>query len=135
MTKLGTFEADVQLLEDGTFDAYISHEGSSGAHYEHVTADRIGVLVADDIECIAENYGNVAAGDGVVRSARLGYHDPYKVVQIEKMLNASDFYAYLSGDHKTSGAHTINLDGQALEILKAFYEGKKITIEEKKNNT
>ena len=59
-----------------------------------------------------------------------GFRDPYKVEQIDKMLNASDFYAYLSGDRKTSGANTINLDGQALEILKAFYEGKKITVEE-----
>lgn len=127
MVELGTFDVDIQLLEDGTFDAYISHAGSSGEHYEHVTADRIGALVADDIECIAENYGNVAAGDGL---ARFGYHAPYKVVQIDKMLNASDFYTYLSGDRKTSGANTINLDSQALEILKAFYEGKKITVEE-----
>ena len=57
--NLGTFDVDVQLMSDGTFDVYISHEGSSGEHYKHVTADRIGQLLADDIECIAENYGNV----------------------------------------------------------------------------
>ena len=39
-----------------------------------------------------------------------GTRDPYKVTQIDKMLDASDFYAYLSGDRKTSGANTINLD-------------------------
>lgn len=44
-------------------------------------------------------------------------------------MNASEFYAYLSGD-KTSGAKTINLDGDVLEIVKAFYEGKKIVVEE-----
>lgn len=59
-----------------------------------------------------------------------GRRDPYKVTQIDKMLNASDFYAYLSGDRKTSGANTINLDGDVLEIVKAFYEGKKIVVEE-----
>ena len=58
-----------------------------------------------------------------------GRRDPYKVAQIDKIMNASEFYAYLSGD-KTSGAKTINLDGDVLEIVKAFYEGKKITIEE-----
>ena len=58
--SLGTFDVDVSLLSDGTFDVYLSHEGSSGEHYEHVSADRIGELVADDVECIAENYGNIA---------------------------------------------------------------------------
>lgn len=59
-----------------------------------------------------------------------GQRDPYKVEQIDKILNASDFFAYLNGD-RTSGAKTINLDGKALEILKAFYEGKKIIVEER----
>ena len=58
-----------------------------------------------------------------------GSRDSYKVEQIDKILNASAFYAYLSGD-KTSGALTFNLSRQALEILKAFYEGKKIAVEE-----
>lgn len=58
-----------------------------------------------------------------------GYRDPYKVEQINKILGAADFYAYLSGDHKTSGAKTINLDGEVLELAKGYYEGKKITVE------
>lgn len=58
-----------------------------------------------------------------------GYRDPYKVEQINKILGAADFYAYLSGDHKTSGAKTINLDGEVLELAKAYYEGKKIAVE------
>ena len=58
-----------------------------------------------------------------------GRRDPYKVEQIGKIMNASEFYAYLSGD-KTSGAKTINLDGDVLEIVKAFYEGKKVVVEE-----
>ncbi len=67
---------------------------------------------------------------GVRISEITGQRDPYKVTQIDKMLNASDFYAYLSGDRKTSGANTINLDGDILKIVKAFYEGKKIVVEE-----
>jgi len=67
---------------------------------------------------------------GVGISETTGYRDPYKVTQIDKMLNASDFYAYLSGDRKTSGANTINLDEDVLKIVKAFYEGKKIVVKE-----
>ena len=58
-----------------------------------------------------------------------GRKDPYKVQQINLILNSHEFYAYLSGD-KTSGAKTINLDGEVLEIVKAFYEGKTIAVEE-----
>ena len=55
---LGTFTVDVQIQENGKFDIYIAHEGSSGEHYTDVTADKIGEIVADDIECIAEGYQN-----------------------------------------------------------------------------
>ena len=53
---LGTFTVDVQIQDNGKFDVYIAHEGSSGEHYTDITADRIGELVAGDIECIAESY-------------------------------------------------------------------------------
>lgn len=56
---LGTFTVDVQLQSDGKFDVYVAHEGSSGEHYENVTADKIGEIVSDDVECIAEAYQNV----------------------------------------------------------------------------
>lgn len=56
--NLGIFTVDVQLQKNGKFDVYIAHEGNSGEHYEDVTADKIGELVADDIECIAEGYEN-----------------------------------------------------------------------------
>lgn len=58
-----------------------------------------------------------------------GTRDPYKVDQIDAILNSPDIYAYLSSD-KTSGAKTINLDKDVLEIVKAFYEGKKIIVKE-----
>lgn len=54
--NLGTFTVDVEIQENGKFDVYIAHEGSSGEHYMDVTADRIGELVTDDIECIVESY-------------------------------------------------------------------------------
>ena len=77
--------------------------------------------------------GNAKSIDASLRGVGIseitGQRDPYKVTQIDKMLNASDFYAYLSGD-KTSGAKTINLDGFALKVLKALYEGKTIAIKE-----
>jgi len=53
---LGTFTVDVQLMSNGLFDVYLAHEGSSGEHYKNITADRIGELLAGDIECIAEAY-------------------------------------------------------------------------------
>lgn len=56
MIDLGTFTVDVQLEENGKYDVYIAHEGSSGEHYTDVSADKIGELVAEDIECIAEGY-------------------------------------------------------------------------------
>ena len=55
---IGTFSVDVELQSNGLFDVYIAHEGSSGEHYTNVTADRIGELVADDIECCAEEYSH-----------------------------------------------------------------------------
>ncbi len=60
---LGSFSVDVQLQKNGKFDVYIAHEGSSGEHYKDVTADRIGELVAGDIECIAEGYQNEFGSD------------------------------------------------------------------------
>ncbi len=53
---LGTFSVDVKLQDNGKFDVYIAHEGSSGTHYTDVSADEIGEYVAEDIECIAESY-------------------------------------------------------------------------------
>lgn len=52
--KLGNFNVDVERQPNGLFDVYLSHEGSSGEHYTDVSADRIGELVADLIESVAE---------------------------------------------------------------------------------
>ena len=55
-TKLGTFTVDVELQPNGKFDVYVAHEGSSGEHYTDVTADKIGKIVADDVETFTEAY-------------------------------------------------------------------------------
>ena len=55
-----------------------------------------------------------------------GNKDPYKVEQIDKLLNADYFWALLKGEGKV--CKNINLDGEALELLKAYYEGKEIEI-------
>lgn len=54
--NLGVFTVDVKLQDNGLYDVYLAHEGSSGEHYTDVTSDRIGVLLADDIEFIRESY-------------------------------------------------------------------------------
>ena len=53
---IGTISVDVELLSDGSYDVWISTEGSSGAHYTGISADTIGNNVADLVESLAENY-------------------------------------------------------------------------------
>lgn len=54
MKQLCNLQVDVQLQENGKFDVYISNEGNSGSHYTDVTADKIGELVAEEVEIRAE---------------------------------------------------------------------------------
>ena len=54
--NIGTFTVDVERQDNGKFDVYIAHEGSSGEHYKDVDSERIGELVADEIETVAEAY-------------------------------------------------------------------------------
>ena len=42
------------MQDNGKYDVFLSHDGNSGSHYTDVTADQVGSLVAEDIECIAE---------------------------------------------------------------------------------
>lgn len=58
--NIGTFTVDVKLQDNGLYDVYIAHEGNSGEHYTDVTSDRIGELLADDVECIRESYEQTA---------------------------------------------------------------------------
>ena len=54
MKTLCNLQVDVQIQDNGKFDVYINNEGDSGYHYEDVTADKIGELVAEEIEIRAE---------------------------------------------------------------------------------
>lgn len=54
MKTLCNLQVDVQIQDNGKFDVYINNEGDSGCHYEDVTADKIGELVAEEIEIRAE---------------------------------------------------------------------------------
>ena len=46
------FSVDVEKQENGLLDVYIESEGSSGLHYKDVTAEKIGVLLAEEIKNI-----------------------------------------------------------------------------------
>ncbi len=54
--NLGNFEVDVELQNNGKYDVYLSHEGSSGENHKNVTADDIGRLVADLVETVTDAY-------------------------------------------------------------------------------
>lgn len=56
--KLGTISVDVELQPNKKFDVYIADDCCSGCHYTDVTPDDIGRMVADYIECLAEDYDN-----------------------------------------------------------------------------
>lgn len=53
---LGTFEVDVQLQENGLYDVYLAHDGSSGEHYKNISVNEIGKLLVEDIECVKDAY-------------------------------------------------------------------------------
>lgn len=53
---LCNLDINVQLQPDGLFDVYIANAGDSGCHYTGVTADKVGQLVAEEIEIRSENY-------------------------------------------------------------------------------
>ena len=52
---LSAISVDVEIQPDNTLDAYISTEGSSGAHYQNVSAEAVAENVQDLIECLAES--------------------------------------------------------------------------------
>lgn len=53
--NIGLFSVDVELQDNKLLDVYLSHEGSSGAHYKNVTSDKIGELLARLIDSVIEN--------------------------------------------------------------------------------
>ena len=53
--KLSCISVDIELMPNGNYDAWIATEGSSGAHYINIDADKVGENVADLIECLTES--------------------------------------------------------------------------------
>lgn len=49
--QLGNFSVDVEIQQNGKLDVWMAHEGSSGAHYTDVSADEVGQMLAEMIEC------------------------------------------------------------------------------------
>lgn len=52
--QLSTISVDVQTNHNGTYDVYISTEGSSGCHYPDISAEVVGENVADLIDTLEE---------------------------------------------------------------------------------
>ena len=48
--KICNLQVDVEMNDNGEFDVWISNENSSGCHYECVTTEEIGYLVAGEID-------------------------------------------------------------------------------------
>lgn len=49
-----TINVDIISNGNGTYDTWISTEGSPGAHYPDASAEKIGVHVADLVDCLEE---------------------------------------------------------------------------------
>lgn len=49
-----TISVDIKSNEDGTYDAWIATESSSGSHYPRIDAKHIGKYVADLVDTLEE---------------------------------------------------------------------------------
>ncbi len=87
MIDLGTFSVDVSLRENGRFDVYVYHGGCSGKSYEDVTADKIGELIAEDIECLAKGYQNEFSG---IKKGDMVYTQRFLNVRIEEVFDTKE---------------------------------------------
>lgn len=52
--QLNTISVDIRTNHDGTYDVYISTEGSSGSHYPCIRAEEIGDNVTDLVDALEE---------------------------------------------------------------------------------
>lgn len=59
-----TISVDIKSNGNGTYDTYISTEGSSGSHYEAINAQTIGEYTADLIDTLEE----VASGKSYLKT-------------------------------------------------------------------
>lgn len=148
MKQLCNLQVDVQLQENGKFDVYISNEGNSGSHYTDVTADKIGELVAEEIEIRAEEENPTEIKDKAeisdhkekfLRKYGIGLPDymyglqpkDHAVMNKEKLAeiyNCSDIdsllymYGFCEGEYETLCEQIIALNQEDMNDL--YYNGK-----------
>ena len=86
------------------------------------------------IFAIPAGNNNFEAFDKIFNSKRNSFHgksDPYKVKMIDIMLNCMAKDEYFHAQLCSPETKNINLDNNALQILRAYYEGKVINIKER----
>ena len=86
------------------------------------------------IFAIPAGNNNFEAFDKIFNSKRNSFHgksDPYKVKMLDIMLNSMAKDEYFNAQLCSPETKNINLDDNALQILRAYYEGKVINIKER----
>ncbi len=87
------------------------------------------------IFAIPAGNNNFEAFDKIFNSKRNSFHgksDPYKVKMLDIMLNSMAKDEYFNAQLCSPETKNINLDDNALQILRAYYEGKVINIKERR---
>lgn len=107
MGKLLTnISLEVDTNHDGTYDIYLSTECSSGAHYENISAAKIGEYVADLVDTVEEaNSGNSYLRDDktVILSHTDGYSIQSRMYHDKKAAYAAMKTAYDQLNQNTPG--------------------------------
>ena len=87
------------------------------------------------IFAIPAGNNNFEAFDKIFNSKRNSFHgksDPYKAKMLDIMLNSMAKDEYFNAQLCSPETKNINLDDNALQILRAYYEGKVINIKERR---
>lgn len=87
------------------------------------------------IFAIPAGNNNFEAFDKIFNFKRNSFHgksDPYKVKMLDIMLNSMAKDEYFNAQLCSPETKNINLDDNALQILRAYYEGKVINIKERR---
>lgn len=87
------------------------------------------------IFAIPAGNNNFEAFNKIFNSKRNSFHgksDPYKVKMLDIMLNSMAKDEYFNAQLCSPETKNINLDDNALQILRAYYEGKVINIKERR---
>ncbi len=98
----------------------IRYSGEGGDNWRFVFNEKTGKW--------SEEAGAVVYGEPYLFEEDGHKKDPYKVNQIDKHLEASSSDEYYNPQLTGAGAKPINLDDNALKILKAYYSGREIYV-------